>query len=52
MLGGGGGAGQYCVPGHGGLAAGCGGSGYEYGTGTQHGFGGNGLIILQYALIY
>ena len=43
MLGGGGGASAYIMGGFGGNAGGGGGSGYQY-----HGYGGEGLVIVQY----
>ncbi|MBL1322168.1 MAG: hypothetical protein COA63_014085 [Methylophaga sp.] len=52
MLGGGGGANQYSYPGHGGNAAGGGGTGYDKGPEYGNGWGGDGLIIIQYNLIY
>jgi hypothetical protein len=54
MLGGGGGAPQYSIGGAGGNAGGGGGSGY--GAYSQdhvnHGWGGDGLIFIQYKIIF
>ena len=52
VLGGGGGAGQYCMGGSGGNAGGGGGSGYgQYPSGTvNHSWGGDGLVFIQFAI--
>ncbi|MGA1013474.1 hypothetical protein [Vulcanococcus sp.] len=54
VLGGGGGAAQYQQGGAGGNAGGGGGSGYAmYPSSTvNHGWGGDGLIFIQYAIIF
>ena len=53
MLGGGGGAGQYSIGGSGGNAGGGGGSGYNaHPSNTiNHGWGGDGLVFIQYRII-
>ena len=49
ILGGGGGAPQYCQAGNGGNAGGGGGSGYD-GRNNKFGMGGDGLIFIQFKI--
>ena len=53
MFGGGGGAGQYAQGGPGGAAAGGGSSGYDAHSNSEknHGWGGDGVIFIQYRII-
>ena len=55
VLGGGGGTGQYQIPGNAGIAGGGGGCGYNNQMGYAYnralgGLGGNGLVVIQYAV--